>query len=325
LDINNYHNLTSILKTLSVLKKERGNLSGEKNLPDTPAPVRELPKILNIDANFKAQALNRMEQAAFLRELLNLPKDIREILAFLAGKDVSAELLTTLLKSETIKITPEMLQKLLESNSKEVISKLIKLLQQPQQNAQNYDQLKQMMALLNQFVPTKDATAQEVLTRFLLLYLPWLPLMEHQKVEVAFEKRKSASDEEDEQLAVVIYVSTINLGRFKITIMVNKVNKPDILIENISESGEKSEEQAKALENILKTVNKEIKEDKIEAKTYLSVIKQENHKETPERKVTITKMSPVSPLALVIAQKIARIILEADEKISLLQKRQEMA
>lgn len=313
--------------------KERANPAVEKQAPPAPSPARGNPVIANNHANYAAQAMSRMEQAAFLRELLNLPKDIKELLVLLTRQSNSAELLATLLKSGNIKITPEMIQKMLESNSKEVMNKLIKLLQQPgQQNTQNFDQLKQMMALLSHAVPAKDASPQEVMTQFMLLYLPWLPLMEKQKVELDFEKPESASEEDDEQVAVVIYVSTINLGRFKVTIVVNKVNKPDIIIENISElaeSDEKDEAQSKnhekELEKILKTVNKEVKEDKIEAKAYLSVVKQENFQETPERKVTITKMSPISPVALVIAQKIARIILEADERVSLLQKRQEMA
>ncbi len=316
-----------ILKTLSSIQnKERGNSSEKNNLnAKSYKPSTNIPVNMNIQNNMKAQMLTRMEQALFMREMLNLPKDLKELLALLINKQISNENLTHLLQTKNIKIDPEIIKQLLETNSKEVINKLIKLIQQTQNAAQDYSQLKQVLGLINQIVPPKTAQSQDILTHLLLLYLPWLPLSEEQKIEVEFEKKKSGSPEE-EQIAMVIYITTINIGRFKITTLTDKNNNLDIHIESITNKEENKnnqdiEKKEATIEKILKTINSQLKEEKITATTHLSKIEQKHFTQKTEQKVTITKVNSISPMVLVTAQKTAQIILEADEKITLLKKR----
>ncbi len=246
--------------------------------------------------------LNRPEQVLIMREMLQLPRDLREIL--------------TLLLSQNKKINPDLIKKLLETNSKEVIGRLIRLIQQTPQNTQNHEQLKQLIGLLNRIVPPGESTPQEVITQFLLLYLPWLPLLEHQKIEVAFEKKK-ARPPVDDTVAMVIYISTINLGRFKVIIFVDKNNSLDILIQNIEGK------DSKILSNILKKIKSGIKKESITAETHMTVVKQKNFEKSEFRKITISQVNNISPLVLIAAQKIAQIIFEFDEKMSLLEKREQ--
>lgn len=236
-----------------------------------------------------------------MRQLLQLPQDIRQLLATLLSKDGN--------------LSPESLKNLLENNSKEVISKLIKLIQQSPNNKQNQEQLKQLISLLNQITPGRDASPQETITQFLLLYLPWLPLFEQQKIEVAFEKKESG-EEPDESVALVIFISTINLGRFKIIIFINKQMNMEIVIQNVE--GQEKE----VLKNILKAVKQGIKEEKITADTHMTVVKQKNFEKSQERKITFSQVNNISPLALVAAKTIAQVIFEFDEKASLLENRE---
>ena len=225
--------------------------------------------------------------------------------------------------------------------------KLLKLFQQAPGGTQNTDQIKEILTLLSQMIPKKDALPQEILTNLTLLYLPWLPLSEKQDLEIRFEKRKKQEDDDSEQTALVIYITTINLGRFKISIITNKDCSIKIEIENIKNPTKKADcelrlkgggdepspiaplhvsNQAEFLEKILKAVNEQTRKDKINAKTELVVLEQreEETEEFLKREVIISPAKNVSPVLIITAQKIVKIILEADEKISLLERRQEM-
>lgn len=233
--------------------------------------------------------LNRTEQAVLIREMLSLPKDIAELLR--------------LLQAGNQKITPEVLKQLLESNSKEVISRLLKLIQQTPDNRQNHEQLKQLISLISQVVPARDSTPQEALAHLLVLYLPWLPLHERQKLEIAFEKWNSGS-QENEKVAMVLYISTINLGRFKIIIFADKNKNIEILIQNTLE---KEDKNSKKVKNLIENIRKNI---------HISVIRQKHFVTSGKKEVIVTQVNDISPEVLAAAQKITQIIFEADEELS---------
>ena len=294
----------------------------------------------NLDVRFNV--INRMEQAKLIKELLNLPNDIEELFSFLVYKKISAETLETLLKQNQ-KLNVDLIKQTLEGNSKESLNKLLKLFHQAPGGTQNTEQLKDILALLSLIVPKKEASAQQILTNLTLLYLPWLPLSEKQDLEIRLEQRKNQEeDDESEQTALVMYITTINLGRFRISIILSKDCSIKIEIENIENSEkQKDEKKAEYLEKILKGINEQTRKDKINAKLELMVIS--DPKESSEEKKREVIISPtrrksehmfiksdnqdkkdVSPVLVITAQKIAKIILETDEKISLLERRQEM-
>ncbi len=325
--------LRLILKTLSTIEKvqSKGGNPLEQNKEAVRKPISTFTNFSaknNVQNQIKAQMLNRAEQSLLMKELLNLPKDLKELLVFLGNKNTSSQTITRLLQSNLIKINPEVIQQLLQANSKEVINKLIRLIQQTPGNTQGYEQLKPLLGLLSQIIPARESGPQEILTQLLLLYLPWLPLMEEQKIQVRFEKKKSGGSD-NEKIAMVIYISTINLGRFKVTLIIaGKHKNLNILIEHISEdhqeqAEEKSKETREILKEILKTLDSEMKEEKIKAKTSISEVKQKNFKESVERDVTVSEVNDISPAILLAAQKVTHIILEMDEKICLLEKRKE--
>ncbi len=336
MDLISPKSLRLILKTLSTIqeiKTGEGNSVRPNQVPASKLPARPVNSHIKSDAQaqMRAQTLNRTEQSAFMKELLNLPQDMKGLIAQLAGKsakNTASQTIMQLLQSMPVKISPEVIQQLLETNSKEVINKLIKLIQQSPGNTQGFEQLKPLLDLLSQLTPSRTSSPQEVLTYLLLLYLPWLPLMEEQKIQLNFEKKKSAEDE-DEKVAMVIYITTVNLGRFKVTIYLdNKKTNPDILIEHISENPENKTDKENTgkkeiMGKILKTLKTELKEENITAKTAISETTQENFQKSEERNVTVTEINDVSPVVLLTAQKVARIILEIDEKICLVEKRKQ--
>jgi len=293
--------------------------SEAKNMQQTNTSASQ-NTVLNQNIDVRFNAINRMEQAKLIKELLNLPKDIEEFFSFLMYKNISPETLETLLKQNQ-KLNTALIKQTLEENSKESLNKLLKLFQQAPGGTQNTEQIKEILTLLSQVIPKKDASAQEILTNLTLLYLPWLPLSEKQDIEIRFEKRESKEEEESEQTVLVIYITTINLGRFKISIILNKDCSVKIEIENRESQTENKKEY---LERILKGINEQTRKDKINAKTELFISQQKEPSEESKREVIISPAKDVSPVLVITAQKITKIILETDEKISLLERRQEM-
>ena len=301
--------INETLKTASESKNmQQTNTSASQNI------------VLNQNLDVRFNAINRIEQANLIKELLNLPKDIAELFSFLMYKQISSETLETLLKQNQ-KLNVDLIRQTLEENSKESLNKLLKLFQQAPGGTQNTEQIKEILALLSQVIPKKDASAQEILTNLTLLYLPWLPLSEKQDIEIRFEKREREEDDNSEQTVLVIYITTINLGRFKISIILNKDCSVKIEIENTETLTETSE----YLKKILKRINEQTRKDKINAKLELMIISDSKESsEEKKREVIISPSRDVSPVLVITAQKIAKIILETDEKISLLERRQEM-
>jgi len=279
-------------------------------------------------------SINSTDNSKLVKNLFNLPEDIQQLLKEISGLKGADTTLQELLKQPNLKIDTDLIRQMLEGNSKDALNKLLKLTQQTSLEKQSSDQLKDILSLLNSLTPKKNATPQEVLTNLILLYLPYLPLSEKQKLEIELEKRGSNSgqegeeEEKSEQTALVIYIQTVNLGRFKITILVSQNFSVKIEIENI-DTKENTEKNQKYLEKIIEEINHNSRKDKINAKTELVVYeedaqKEEMLKENLKREVVISHAKEVSPVLVITAQKISGIVIETDEKISLIANREKM-
>jgi hypothetical protein len=276
--------------------------------------------------DFKSSQLSQQEQSAFMKDLLNLPQDFKKFLVLMMDDKNNTKNFIELLKDPNQKLNANLIRELLDANSKEVLGKIIKLIQQSPENVQNHEMLKTLMAVLKGVVPGKESQPEEIFTQLILLYLPWLPLTENQKLEVRFEKKKGGQAESDENVAMVLYISTINLGRFKIVIILDTNNIPDIHIENTDDKEvcENNENREKILKNILENLKLEFKNDNMKANTKLFVTAQKDYLGSGKREITVSKINNISPVVILTAQKIAQAIIEMDEKISLVIKRGEM-
>jgi len=291
--------------------------------------------VLTETTAIKLTVVNNTDSSKLLKNLFNIPDDIQQLLNELVNKKGANIPPEELLKQPNLKIDTDLIKQMLEGNSKEALNKLLKLTQQTAQEKQSTDQLKDILSLLNALTPKKNATSQEVLTNLILLYLPWIPLHEKQKLEINFEKREGNDGEEgeenekkSEQTALVIYIQTLNLGRFKISILISQNFSIKIEIEN-TDIKENTEQNKKYLDRIIEEINDNSRKDKINAKTELVVYeetheKEELKQENVKREVVISHAKEVSPVLIITAQKISRIVIETDEKISLLLNREKM-
>lgn len=302
----------------------------------------------------KFNTLQRTEQANIVKDLLNMPKDIEEAITFIIfkAKKPSAESLMILLTQKKQKVNTDLIKQMIGENSKETMDKLIKLFNQAPGGSENTKQIKDILTLLSQVTPKREASANEVLTNFILLYLPFAPLSEKQKLEVAIEdinieeiKAKDEEKSELEKTMLVIYINTENLGRFRVAIIINPDFSLRIDIENYPEKGSDPKGVQQITEKIIQEIDRQIKKDKIKAKTEFlmhpvgasaSFSAQSNDSsnssrmgtadpEKSKRNAVIAPSKDINPVAIVAANKISQIILETDESISLLNARKDMA
>ena len=314
----NFNNINNILK--AVIPAAEGQIKNpqESSVSSNLNNGKQDLSQLNSELNIRFNNLNRQQQALLLKEILNLPKEWNELLSLIIYKEISPENLLKLLKENQKGITPEEIKKLLETNSKETLNKLLKFTQPAQGNWHNFDQVKDIMALVNQIAPNQTKQPEQILKDIILTYLPWFPLAQQQDIQLRFEIGQSGS--ESEEASLVIYISTINLGKFKVILGIKSDNSVDIDIENyLPDSEDKT-----VTEEIIKRINNDMSENKIPAKTNLCITKPTNAPKFEQREVSLHPTAKISPVIMMAAHMIIKIIFEFDEKFSLLKARQEM-
>lgn len=173
-------------------------------------------------------ALNPQEFSQFLKNLLHLPKEIQDFLTQLATGDQkqTVEVLKTLLQENPkLAVSLEELQNVLKTLTKDGENKLLQILRSSQTNYSGSSKsMGDMLSMMSQLSSRVASSPTEALTTTLLLYLPWHPLAENQKLTLYFEQPGSENEDGDgesggesqEEPHLVLLVETNGLGRFKI-------------------------------------------------------------------------------------------------------------
>ena len=172
--------------------------------------------------------LSPEDNAQFVKDLLKLPKDMRLLLASMALENESLPVdqsvkrtLQEMIKNNLSDVPIEQFQNLIGDNSKDAAKQLMKLLQNTQsiqiKNGQQIMELASQMEKLSTKVKESPKHATETL---MLLYLPWYPLQNQQKLELGFGFGGGEDDEdvENKEASVVLYLDTNTLGRFKVVL-----------------------------------------------------------------------------------------------------------
>lgn len=260
-------------------------------------------------------SMNVKQLAALLRELLSLPKEMHELLAMLAfGENTTGEIANKI-KDPTLQLIIKQLQNLLGQNSKDAINKLIQLTQNNALFFEGSSQLRDILGLIQKIAVTAQTSPADALTMAMVLYLPWLPLAEQQKLELSFGfKEEEENSEKIECEVLILFIQTLNIGIFKITIMLNNDKSIDIEIES-------DKIDAKVIENIVAATNKNLKATGLKSKVATSTRKEAQYKSPKEMKTETNKsisLHPSGKISMVtinIGHSIAKLIFETDEKI----------
>lgn len=276
--------------------------------------TQNTPKIIQTTNNIGMYILSKLEninkldniqKMLFLKEMLNLPDEWKDLLIFAALKSSpntnSEQLLSKL-------IDFNLLKKDINQTSNEILNKLLKLLT-PQMAAKS-SEIQQMMEILQKFLPSSETKTPDFIKDLMLMYLPYLPLKEDFKL--MFQNKNNNDDNsENNSDAIIIILTTKNMGTFRIEIFLEN-STPHIQIDNNSDS----------LNKRFLTGLKEIKQ-KLEIKNEISIIKNKNIQSSNEQSQHIISSSKkIHPKILIIAYEIIKMILELDNKLSIVKSRE---
>lgn len=245
--------------------------------------------------------LDNQQRLLFLKELLNLPNEWKDLLLL--------EFLTP--QATVSKETKELLGRLLDLNvvqnslnkaSNETLNKLLSLMQP--QAALSSSEMQKMVEILQKFLPSNETRTQDMLKDLILMYLPYLPLKEDFKLLLS-DRNQNPQESEDEGASVIIILTTKNMGTFKIEIYLEN-SQPKIKIDN------NSDKINRRFLSRLKDLKK-----KFEITDGISIIKNKNLQSSGEQFQNIRSSSTkIHPKILLIAYEIIKTILEVDSKIS---------
>jgi len=312
------------------IKLNSSNIKNVTNKPDSSlesfdskAPQHSLSKDIPLYNssinNIRFNNLTRNEHAILVRELLNLPGDIKELLALLNSTNTDNIADQKFLNEINKLILFSDIQKILNASSKEIFNKLIKLIQPTPGNIQNTDQLKEILNTMQSIIPSVHMSNNEVLKSIILLYLPGLPLIQPQDISVEYEKNNKSEEQEDD-ISLIIYITTENIGRLKGIISQDINNNLNIQIECMNYDDSIKE----YIENIHKRVNEEIKLNKIPVKSEIISYKSKEINKTERREISVQPGSGISPKVLLASYILTRVVFEVDERISLNKNREKM-
>lgn len=217
----------------TALPAESGHMQSSQ-APANPMPNLSQAALAPLFAFENALAPDQLVQ--LLRNLLQMPKEIVQLLALLADVDpaMGQALLKTLL-AEDATVPLEGLQQFLQTHMDKAQDKLLKLLQSSQMSMTGSgQQMGELMSTLSDLVGKAGKSPIEALHTTISLYLPYYPLHPPQ----AFSLRFEAPDGQDEayggveEVQLVLFIETLSLGAFKITIMSVDTGKWQAVIEH---------------------------------------------------------------------------------------------
>jgi len=268
-----------------------------------------------------ANTMSNMQQNIFLRDMLELPKDwnflMREFVfsenAQLASllKNLNASNQSALqeallaLANSNARLNLNALAEYINKNSALLADKLLKYMGDANIGQNNISQLKNIMLIGASIANSANVNPQEFIRDIMQMYLPWLPLVppkEEDLNEIELKMAKSA----DKNGQILFYVSTKNLGYFKVEIILEETT--EIYITNITElpNDDLKADLCKILKDGIKTISNE-------AKLFYSRKIDGTKLELKEKQIFIINSNDTI-IGLSLIHQIARNIFEFDEK-----------
>lgn len=252
------------------------------------------------------------QTAKYVKELLNMPKDVAQVVSQLSANNTvtTAQNMQLLLMLSSGKIDLNALAQLLSDNSKAALQKLVQTMSQAaKMGVSDTQQLKDLINTLGLVsVSTNDTTA--ALKNFILLYLPWLPLNakgESLDFDIdVFDKTSSGGD--DEAQSVTILIETMNFSNVKALLEMTHDNKVEIMINCIEDFPR---------EKVLAVLKKESQDLNIQAGLIVETTKKEIPKDTVKKaRAEISASSAISPQLMLMAHAVIKIVFKIDKDFS---------
>jgi hypothetical protein len=254
-------------------------------------------------ANMKMNDLSGFQRTLYLKDLMNLPKELEEVLVLIQNKNTTTTDLSKLLNTN---INLATLAELMQQNGKEAMNKLILVMSNSsKQGLNDLSQIKDAIKLINASVSVAGQdNPNQILKSFMLLYLPWLPLKEG--VDFDLEIETSGEENEGSEISITILISTRNYGNVKATlVLLGGVSLS--LIVNCSEKFPKEE--------LLKRINAESKSHSMQTTiTFEQNETKKNENNTRQAKISMSNLTKVNPFLLLMANAVIRHTIDLDNQ-----------
>lgn len=251
--------------------------------------------------DLKMNNLANLERSLYIKGLMNLPKEMEEILLSIQNNTSKATEITKLL---TTNINLATLAELIKQGGKEAMNKLILVTANAsKQGITDLSQIKDAIKLINASVSVASGdNPEKILKSFMLLYLPWLPLQEG--VDFNLEIDGSQNEAEESELSITILISTRNYGNVKVMLFLATGNSMNIII-NCDETFPK--------DDLLKRLEIESQNHSIQSEVIFEQKKVKKDENTaPQAKISMSNLKEVNPFLLLMANAVIRHTIELD-------------
>jgi len=272
----------------------------QKSMPQNAALKTFNPSLI---ADLKMNNLASLERGVYIKDLMNLPKEMQEVLVLIQNNMTSAGEMSKLLATN---INLAALAELMKQGGKEAMAKLIMVMaNSAKQGVTDVSQIKDAIKFINASVSVAaQDNPNQILKSFMLLYLPWLPLQEG--VDFDLEIESSEDNTDGSETSITIMISTRNYGNVKVTLVLLAGNFLSIFI-NCSENFPKEE--------LLKRINSESKKHSMQSDvTFEQKAMKQDENAPRQAKISLSNLMQVSPFLLLMANAIIRHTIELDNE-----------
>jgi len=271
----------------------------------------------NTDTQFKPvdikiNNISNAQMHLFIKDLLQLPREWPDLLKIMFSDSqqhgsASLRQLLTLNNNANIAV----LQELLHKNSKDVIDKLCKLSTNNVIEPKLFDQMSEILAVANSIVSNAGITPKETIKEMLQLYLPYLPLnvQENRSSNIAqyFEDKKGEKDE-----SISIFISTENLGIFKLALELIAINKIELYIEH-----KNNNDNSAILKELINKLNNQLNEKGLSTNISYKFNSLDKNLINKEQKFYINQLNATTPSLLMTLFIFLNELFATDRKISM--------
>lgn len=252
--------------------------------------------------NIQMSHIASLDSALYVKELMNLPKNMQEMLTYLQ-KAIKTEAETPVMLTNNINISQIAL--LLQQNGKEAANKLIMAMANTsKQGITDLSQMKETLKLINASVSSAGQNnSAQTLKSLMLLYLPWIPLPQRNDFEMEMGISEEKSGESESSLTIMI--ATKNYGNVKATLFLQAQNSVGVLI-NCSQEFPKEE--------LLKRIKMEGQSHSIQSSiVFEQKATKQNENPTLQAKINMSNANVINPFLLLMAHSVIKHTIEIDK------------
>ncbi len=257
--------------------------------------------------------LNQSQTINMVKDLLNMPKNMEQLISQLTLFSANSSQTAELLLSSNLDLSQ--LSSLLQNSSKTALTNLYQLVAQYNQLGMSLkdEQLGEISKLIS-FVSASSSSDVQSLKTSLLLYLPWLPLTDPDAFKLSVEENQTSSGSAGED-SVTVLISTKNYGNLQCSIL--KTKEDGINIDITSSETFPRNDLTSLMQEESKKYNVNIN---IEYTVKASFNKEKNE---PKTQVCMNISSGLNPFLIIISCSVIKNVHLIDSKENLRELRKE--